>query len=99
MDKAQKVIKALEAEFGGVPTCKNCLNFERWIKDPKTGKKYSKCKHYDYLPNPDGAYRCYYFANKSQRIRDNIARMIEEGEEMERRCRPTWADMNRPFTI
>jgi hypothetical protein len=97
--KTEKVISELEKEFGGPAECKNCLNFERWIEDIKTKKKYTKCKHYDHLPNPEEAYRCYYYANKDERIRKNVAKMIEKGEELERKLKPTWEEMNRPFTI
>ena len=97
--KAEKVFKELEAEFGGPAACKNCMNFERWIEDPKTNKKYTKCKHYDHLPNPEEASRCYYYAHKDERIRKNVADVIHRGEELERSMRPTWEDLNRPFTI
>jgi hypothetical protein len=99
ISKTEKLINALEEKFGGPAECKNCINFERWIKDTKTDKKYAKCKHYDHLPNPEEAYRCYYYAHKDERIRKNVARVIEEGEELERKMRPSWEDMNRPFDI
>lgn len=97
--KGRAVIEALEKEFGGPAACKNCMNFERWIEDTKTKKKYTKCKHYDHLPNPEEARRCYYYAHKDERIRNNIAKMIEEGEELERKMRPTLEDLNKIFTI
>jgi hypothetical protein len=98
--RAKAAIDAIEAEFGGVPECKNCLNFERIIKDPVTKEEYVKCKSpFTHLSLKKDAYRCYYFNHKEQRIRDNIAKMIERGEELERKMRPTWEDLNRPFTI
>ena len=98
--KAQQAIEEYEKEFGGVPECKNCLNFERIIKDPVTKIEYVKCKSpFNHLSPRSEAYRCYYFSNKSEHIRNNIAKMIERGEELERKMRPTWEDMNRPFTI
>ena len=97
--KAEEIFKELENEFGGPAECKNCMNFERWIKDPLGKKKYTKCKHYSHLPDPEDARRCYYYAHKDERIRKNVAKVIEEGEELERKMKPTWEDMNRPFTI
>jgi hypothetical protein len=98
--RANNAIAELEKQFGGVPECKNCLNFERIIKDPITKEEYVKCKSpFNHLSPKKDAYRCYYFNHKSQLIRDNIAEMIERGEELERKMRPTWEDMNRPFTI
>lgn len=98
--KAETIFKELEEEFGGVPECKNCLNFERIIKDPVTKVEYVKCKSpFNHLSPKSEAYRCYYFTNKSKRIRDNIAKMIERGEELERSMRPTFEDLNKTFDI
>lgn len=98
--RVKKIIDEMEREFGDVPACKNCINFERVIKDPVTKKEYVKCKSpFSHLPPIEDAYRCYYFSHKSQRVRDNIAKMIEDGEELQRKMRPTWEELNRPFTI
>lgn len=100
ISKAVKVINSIEKEFGGVPKCEDCLNFERIIKDHVTEEEYVKCKSpFNHLSPKKDAYRCYYFSNKSKRIRDNIAKMIEKGEKLERDLRPTWEELNRPFTI
>ena len=98
--KAEKVFKELEAEFGGVPKCENCLNFERIIKDPVTNEEYIKCKApFSHLSPRKEAYRCYYYAHKDERIRKNVSDMIKRGIELERSMRPTWEELNRPFTI
>lgn len=98
-DKYKALFDAIEKEFGGPAACDKCMNFEYFVKDPKTKEKYSKCKHYDHLPTPKNASRCYYYSNKDPRIRENMARIAREGEELERKMRPTWEEMHRPFTI